>query len=161
MSRFHFLFQNRCICTVVKYIRRQGFSIAIEERGGETRGLGECSIVQTRWLGAAASSLQARLSEYVCADVRFSATAVRAEQFEFSIRCHGLAEKHRDGPVASLRAECSEQGGESTEPQLTDKLNPHPPWQWAGSKVTHRTACPLLKCRLAQRQNKEVQYTKE
>lgn len=48
-----FSFSKRCICTVVKYIHRQGFSIAIEERGGETQGLGEYNIVQTSWLGTA------------------------------------------------------------------------------------------------------------
>ena len=48
-----FSFSKRCICTDVKYIHRQGFSIAIEERGGETQGLGEYNIVQTSWLGTA------------------------------------------------------------------------------------------------------------
>lgn len=33
MSRFHFVFPKRCVCTDVKYIHQQGFSIAIEEMG--------------------------------------------------------------------------------------------------------------------------------
>lgn len=52
MSRFQF-FSKRCICTDVKYIHQQGFSIAIEEKNGETQGLGEYNIVQTCWLGTA------------------------------------------------------------------------------------------------------------
>lgn len=47
MSRFSF--SKRCICTVVKYVHQQGFSIAIEEKGGETQGLGEYNIVQRNW----------------------------------------------------------------------------------------------------------------
>lgn len=54
---------------------------------------------------------QDRLSEQVCADVQFSATVWWAKTFQFSTWCPRLAEKHLDRRVASLRAECSEQGG--------------------------------------------------
>lgn len=47
-------FSKRCICTDAKYIHQQGFSSALEQKNGETQGLGEYNIVQTYWLGAAA-----------------------------------------------------------------------------------------------------------
>lgn len=117
-----FSFSKRCICTDVKYIHQQGFSIAIDERGvGETQGLGEYNIVQTSWLGTAAAPCR---PDCPCrsADARFS--AARAKKFQFSTWCHRLAEKHLDRLVASLRAECSEQREESNEPQLTYELHP-------------------------------------
>lgn len=94
MSRFHFSFSKRCICTVVKYIHRQGFSIAIEERGGETQGLGEYNIVQTSWLGAAAAPPAGQ--NCPCRSVLMSASLPLLhgpKSFIISTWCHRLAEK--------------------------------------------------------------------
>lgn len=89
MSRFHFLFSKRCICTVVKYIHQQGFSIAIEERGGETQGLGEYNIVQTSWLGTAAAPCR---PDCPCRSVLMSALCHHPIGHRVSVRCLVLTE---------------------------------------------------------------------
>lgn len=116
-----FSFSKRCICTDVKYIHQQGFSIAREEKRGvgETQGLGEYNIVQTGAQSQPTTGQTVRAGPCRC-----SATAAweKVSVQNLVWRPSGEARFSADRVASLGGAECSEQTEESGEPPLT-----HPP----------------------------------
>lgn len=108
-----FSFSKRCICTVVKYIHRQGFSICYRGKGWWDTGTWWVQYGTNKLAGnsccCCCCPLQAGLSVQLCADIRSSAL-VRGPKKKIKIKVWVQSTQSQVSRGAARQAGCSPRG---------------------------------------------------